>query len=488
MTLRHGLAMLAVIAITRAPTASAESTLSLMYADNGHALQWQLHVAGNNLTALDAQGAMQWSISPSDGAAADCQGITQFTLLVEDANGDGLIDAGIGERARVIVISSWRDGGGWQSAVLTLDVSRPGMHRLLWRRDSASLLRLARLVASPTVVRLPVGGANRDPQHYVVLLGGGLPTPATPSHGARDGAALLMLDAQDGTLLWTGAASGTPDQQLPLLTHGLSGAVTALDLDRDGNADRFYVGDAVATLWRFDVASGRSSRLQLAAGPLARLAAAAAPEGRSLIAAPDVALISPPGVAPWFNVAVGTAQVTGSAGPAVPQALFVLRDRFPYQSLSQADFDHLPPVTAAELPAIDAGVSATAPGYHLDLAGGSVARALTAAGVLLYTQVTGADPLNACAAAAPEVIVKVSAVSALDGTPALDLDGDGQVDTADRAVALPAGAATALDGPQLQADTTADGGLRCRVGVATLAACPRIARLTRRYWRREDAD
>jgi hypothetical protein len=264
--------------------------------------------------------------------------------------------------------------------------------------------------------------------------------------------------------------------------------VTALDLDRDGDADRFYVGDAVAILWRFDVASGRSSSLRLAAGPLARLAAATAPEGRSLIAAPDVALISPAGVAPWFNVAVGTVQVTGGTGPAVAQALFVVRDRHPYQTLSQADFDRLPPVTAAELPAIDAGVPASAPGYHIDLAGGSVARALTAAGVLLYTQVTGADPLNACAAAAPEIIVKVSAVTALEGTATLDLDGNGHVDAADRAVLLPVGAATALDGPQLQADATTDGGLRCRVGAATLAACPRIARLTRRYWRREDAD
>jgi len=488
MTLRHCLAMLALIAITRTPTSWAESTLAMRYAESGHALAWQLQVVGNHVTALDAQGDTQWSISPSDGAAADCQGITQFTLLLEDANGDGLVDAGIGERARVIVTSSWRDGDGWQSAVLALDVSRPGMHRQLWRRDSASLSRLARLVAAPTLVRLHVGGANRDPQHYVVLLGGGLPTPATPAHGARDGAALLMLDALDGTLLWTGAASGTVDQRLPFLTRGLSGAVTALDLDRDGDADRFYAGDAVATLWRFDVAGGRSSGLQLAAGPLARLAAAAAPEGRSIVAAPDVALIAPAGVAAWFNVAVGTVQVAGGTGPAATQALFVLRDRHPYQAFSQADFDRLPTVTAAELPSIDAGVPAAAPGYRIDLAGGSVARALTAAGVLLYTQVTGADPLNACAAATPDVIVKVSAVSALEGTPTLDLDGNGHVDPADRAVALPGGAATALDGPQLQADATAEGGLRCRVGAAMLAACPRIARLTRRYWRREDAD
>ena len=488
MMTRHCLALCVVIAITLGATARAESTLTLAYADDGRATPWQFRVAGNLVSAVDGRGAVQWSVSPSEGTAADCQGITQFTLLTEDGNGDGLVDAGIGEQARLIVTSSWRDGDGWQSAVLALDVSRPGQHRLLWRRDSASLSRLARLVASPTVVRLSLGGANRDPQHYVVLLGGGLPTAATASHGARDGASLLIIDALDGTLLWTGAASGTADQRLPLLTQGLSGAVTALDLDHDGNADRFYAGDAVATLWRFDVAGGPSSGFQLAAGPLARLAAATAPEGRSIVAAPDVALVAPPGVAPWFNVAVGTLQATGGTGPATPQALYVLRDRHPFQALGQADFDRLPPVTAAELPAVDAGVPDAAPGYRIDLAGGSVARALTAAGVLLYTQVTGADPLNACAAAVPAVIVKVSAVSALEGRPALDLDGNGKVDAADHAVTLRVGAATALDGPQLRADAADPGSLQCRVGDATLAACPRFARLTRRYWRREDAD
>jgi Tfp pilus tip-associated adhesin PilY1 len=343
-------------------------------------------------------------------------------------------------------------------------------------------------------VRLRVGNSNRDPQRFVVMLGGGLPTPATSTHGARDGAALLLLDAQDGALLWMAAAAGTADQRIATLTAGVSGAITALDLDRNGSADRLYVGDARASLWRFDIETGTTPVLRLAGAPLAQLEATDAPGARSIVAAPDVALMSSPGIAPWFNVAVGTLRARGTSGASVPQALFVLRDRHPYEPLSQDAYDRLTPVTADALPVAagttsgEAALPAAAPGYRIDLAGGSVARAITAGGVLLYSQVTAGDPLNACAAATPTVIVSVAAVSALDGHAALDLDASGRIDAGDRRVALPSGSANAFDSPRLDHDDATPGRLRCRVGTATLGTCPSLARLTRRSWRREDAD
>jgi Tfp pilus tip-associated adhesin PilY1 len=485
-----------VLALTAVSHAHAEATVTIRYATNAVPSLWRVQVEGNRVTATDAQGAMQWSASPSNGVAPDCAGVTQLTPVLEDANGDGLIDAERGEQARLVVSSSWRDGGGWQSAVLALDVSRPGESRQLWRRDGDALTRLARLVAAPTVVRLRVGRSNRDPQHFVVLLGGGLPTPATSTHGARDGAALLMLDAEDGALLWAAAAAGSVDQRIATLNAGVSGAVTALDLDRDGFADRLYVGDARASLWRFDVVPGTAPGLRLAGGRLAQLAAAYAPDSRSIIAAPDIALQASPGVAPWFNVAVGTVRTSGASGPSATQGLFVLRDRHPFEALTQGVYDRLSPVTANQLPgaATTSGDTATvipvsAPGYRIDLPGdGLVARPITAGGVLLYSQVTAGDPLNACAAATPLVIVSVGAVSALDGRVALDLDANGRVDPGDRSVELAAGSAGAFDGPRLESDAATDGGLRCRIGTASLATCPHIARLSRRYWRREDAD
>jgi hypothetical protein len=482
--------------LTAASRVQADAGVTLPYAGNTGLALWKAHVEGNLVVATDGQGAMHWSLSPSNGVAPDCAGVTQLTPVFEDANGDGLIDAERGERARLIVSSSWRDGGGWQSVILALDVSRPGESRLLWRQDGDALTRLARLAAAPTVVRLRVGTSNRDPQHFVVLLGGGLPTPATSTQGARDGAALLVLDALDGALLWTAAASGPVDQRIATLNAGISGAVTALDLDRDGSADRLYVGDARASLWRFDVVTGTAPGLRLAGGRLAQLAAADAPDARSIIAAPDVALVTPPGVAPWFNVAVGTVRTHGASGPSAIQGLFVLRDRHPFEALTQDFYDRLSPVTASQLPAAvstsgdtTAAVPVSAPGFRVDLSGdGGVARAITAGGVLLYSQVTAGDPLNACVASTPVVMVSVGAVSALEGHAALDLDANGRIDTGDRGVELPAGSTSAFDGPRLERAATADDRLRCRVGTVTLASCPPIARLTRRYWRREDAD
>ena len=484
-----GIAVSAMLALAFTGRAQAGGVTVIPYATDAGPALWHVQVAGTHVESVDASGKPQWSVSPSNGAAADCAGVIQYTLLLDDTNADGLVDTGRGEHARLYVSSSWRDGAGWQSAVLALDVSRPGTPQLLWRHDADELPRLGRLVAAPTILRLRLDGTNRVPPGPVVLLGGGLPTPATSGHGARDGAALLMLDAIGGTVLWTMAASGKANQHLPALTAGISGAVTALDLNHDGLTDRLYVGDADASLWRFDLAGGRGRAAFLAGGRLARLADPSVPLGRSLIAAPDVALIATPGIAPWFNVAVGTVQATGATVAAVSQGLFVLRDRHPFDALGQDDYDGLAPVAAADLPATADAVADSAPGFRIDVGGaGILARALTTAGVLLYTQVSGADPLNACAAATQIVIVKVSAVSALDGHTALDLDANGRVDAADRAVALPVGKADPLDGVRLEPVADAARGMGCRIGTALLSACPRIARLTRRYWRREDAD
>ena len=429
------------------PAAQALQAVTLAYSNPADS--WQLRVSGAYVTATDSAGVQRWSLSPSERAAQDCDGVTQLVLHAQ------------GQRALLVITSSWRNGEGWDSAVMVLDVSEPAPPRTLWRKDNGNLAPLARLVSEAALGAGILGTTSSS----VVLLGAGLSTPATRTHGARPGAALLALD------LDTGREISFPTQAT--FTTGLSGAITALDLDRDGRTDRLYVGDAQATLWRFDLQHDASTNATpITGGPIARLAAPTSPDARSIVAAPDVTRYAPPGVAPWLNIAVGTTYVGSGISP-VTQGLFVLRDRHPDTPLTQAQFDALPIATAASLQG----------GYAQDIGtDGIIARAMTAAGVLLYTQVQG-DALNTCSSPGT-LLVKATAIKSDTGTVITDAtDGTPMKSRVlrrrDGSVPSP------FDAPAL---LPAGNGYRCGIGDLPFEACPPIPRISRRAWRREDAD
>jgi hypothetical protein len=404
----------------------------------------------------------RWSVSPSDRAAQDCDGVTHLALDLQDSNGDGRINAAQSERARLMVTSSWRNGEGWDSAVLALDVSEPAPPRTLWRKDNGNLAALARLVAEPALG----AGVNGNTASSMVLLGAGLPTPATSTHGARSGTALLALDVD------TGRDVPLPTQAA--FTAGLSGAITALDLDRDGHTDRLYVGDAEATLWRFDFddSAATNAAAKAVGGAIARLAAPTHPNARSILAAPDVTRFAPSRVAPWFNIAVGTTYVGTGTSP-VSQGLYVLRDTQPYAHLTQAQFDALPIATPANL------LGGYAESIGTD---GIIARAMTAAGVLLYTQVQG-DALSTCTSPG-SIIVKATAIQADTGTAIPDAN-DGLPMKARELRRRDGSSPSPFDAPALQPNGSS---YRCGIGDLPFDACPAIPRIKRRAWRREDAD
>ncbi len=485
------LALLWLLALLPGLSGQAGTDLSIRYTRPPHAAPLHIGVSGRTISAGDGTGVLAWTYLAGDPAAANegCAGTAYLSLLREDRNGDGYIDTATGERARLFISASWQDGGNQHATLIALDISRPGAPRQLWQQTDASLPDLAVLATAPTVTRLRIGRDNRDAQQQVLLLGAGLPRPATATQAGRDGARLYALDAQDGRVLWSaGADAGS--QRFPSMRSAFAAGVTALDLSADGYADRLYVGDWGAALWRFDLHSGNAASELMAGGVLAQLADPLHPSARGFLAAVDVAPVVVAGAAPWFNLGIGS---VATAPGNTAQSLFVLRERQPFQSLTQAAFDALPPVQATDLfaltPTTGAALSPDAPGFRIDLGTDQVvARTLTADNVLLYTQVSGGlPPLGSCSTTPQTVLVKVSAVSAVDGRIALDLNADTHRDAADLALALPSGTPPTA-GLSLTATEPGATRTRCSVGDTVLAACPPLPRLKRTFWRREDAD
>ena len=90
-------------------------------------------------------------------------------------------------------------------------------------------------------------------------------TGSTTSFTRSKGRAIFIVDAFDGTVIWqasagvttatTTAASGRTVKKLnvPDMSCAIPSDVTVLDKNRDGFADRVYVGDTCGQMWRLDI-------------------------------------------------------------------------------------------------------------------------------------------------------------------------------------------------------------------------------------------
>lgn len=335
---------------------------------------------------------------------------------------------------------------------------------------SAPLLAAAADCRRPAPLLLRVRFAEETPRE--VLL------ESTVSHGLR------LLDPATGSELWSAGAGAGNTQQIAGMDAAFGTSLTAVHLDADGLHDRLYAGDRAGRLWRFDLHAGARPSAWMHATLLADLGAPGG--GRGFIAAPDITRIGTADARTWLNIAIGTANTTGT--PRADHRFYVLRDALdaavPAAPLTEADLEPLlPPLGLA---------NGNAHGYYLQLGAAQVlARALTLDGRIHFTVVeNGHNLLAGCAIGTlPTTVVQmsVSVLRAVDGAVAAVGNG-GRNDQHDLrqalARAMPASAAVEL----AATPGRADGRLSCQVDAEPLPDCFLDTRPRRSWWRREDAD
>lgn len=476
------------------------------------------------LQATDAaSGRTLWTFQPSERAASGGaeNALSGIRVLRFDADSDGVIDIGSGDK--VWLYFGMRRGA---RVYYALDVTERAEPRVLWKAGPDVLAGLGETWSTPTIARVRIAGAAQNGEHFVLILGGGYDDVAS-----RSGHRVFIVDAATGHLLWYAGGpggDGTPDLALPAMTHAIPARVAALDTDGDGFTDRLYTADVGGQLWRFDLWNGQRRSALATGGVLASLgtgdsvpsgaAPAASADARRFFSAPDVALIQPRGTDAYYNLAIGSGDGGSVASTGIHDRFYAIRDREPFTKRTQSSYDDAAPIHDADLVDISASpagsrVPRDAPGWKMDLqsSGGwsgekVLAEALTVNGVILFTTY---EPF--AASGSPGCFVggtnRVYAVRVDTATPALDLDDDTRISSADLSMPI---AQRGLPGelsmrlvPRPHAPSGAPGGpandptvpdqtpaptQQCFVGEERLSLCVPLQTLVRTFWRRESVN
>ena len=470
--------------------------------------------ADGTVRATDsATGATLWSFMAPEAVAARERGLTGLIspprLLRFDANGDGALDVGDGDR--VWLYFGLRRAGPFYYA---LDISDPSRSRVLWKRGADSLDGLADAWSPPAIARVRISGAAQNGEHFVLIVGGGYAN-ATP---ANAGNRIFMLDAATGQPLWSAGGLGpdqTPDLLLEKMIHPVPAGVAVLDVDGDGYADRFYAVDLAGQVFRFDVWNGNARTELVTGGMFADLSApvgSVPPENGTarFFNKPDLALILPRTGAPYYNLALGSGDADGTAPPLVPNRFYSIRDSKVFTALTQLAYDGLAPILATDLiditPDVNAPVPRDAKGWRLDLAPPDVlalgeqvlSESITVNKVVLFTTFQPSCDETGSS--------RVYAVRVDTGTAAVDLDSDGEITPSDRSLEIsdagpPAAASIEIadpsaggtihpptapppDDPGAPQPPPSNETVQCLVGTRVLKTCVRFSPLRRTYWQR----
>ncbi len=126
--------------------------------------------------------------------------------------------------------------------------------KLLWRIEGGSgdYTKLGQTWSKPQVVKMWVKSGSDSYRKDVLIFAGGYHTDQDSSFGVSGyGNAIFVVDADDGSLIWSASDSGA-DLNFTDMVYPIPSDLAALDSDGTGVVDRIYFGDMGGQVWRID--------------------------------------------------------------------------------------------------------------------------------------------------------------------------------------------------------------------------------------------
>lgn len=140
--------------------------------------------------------------------------------------------------------------------IYAFDVSDPTKPpTFLWSKTNVDIPELGQTWSQPKLALVKGHTDLSGNPIPVVIMGGGYdPAEDTDPVAAADtmGRAIVVLDAIDGSTVWTACKSGCT-ATVSAMTYAIPSDITLLDRDGDGYTDRLYTGDLGGNIWRADI-------------------------------------------------------------------------------------------------------------------------------------------------------------------------------------------------------------------------------------------
>jgi len=140
--------------------------------------------------------------------------------------------------------------------IYAFDVSDPTKPPVfLWSKTNANIPELGYTWSQPKLALVKGHTDVSGNPIPVVIMGGGYdPAEDTDPVAVADtmGRAIVVLDAFDGSKVWTACPSGCTTT-VATMTYAIPADITLLDRNGDGYTDRLYTGDLGGNIWRADI-------------------------------------------------------------------------------------------------------------------------------------------------------------------------------------------------------------------------------------------
>jgi type IV pilus assembly protein PilY1 len=362
----------------------------------------------------------------------------EVRILKFDVDQNGVVEPSEGDK--VFLYFGMGRGGRNYYAIEVTDKDNP---RYLWTRTPAQLGKLGETWSAATLTRVNINGATQNNQKLVLVFGAGYDNSQDNVDYNTDniGNAIYMIDATSGNLLWSASDTGAT-RNVAAMIHSIPSNISVLDLDGDTFADRMYASDTGGRVFRFDIFNGQAAASLVNGGMIADLGAAplSAPrpraESRRFYNAPDVALMKRRGKSAFFNIALGSGYRGHPLNEEIHDRFYSVRDYTPFIKLTQTAYNSLTPIRDSDL--IDVTDDATptmadnAPGWKIELRlpnGWEGEKVLVESRTLdnkvfFTTYLPSAAGANTCSAAAGAGTNRAWVISAYDGAPVIEQDGD----------------------------------------------------------------
>ena len=258
-------------------------------------------------------------------------GTTAFWF--NDLDGDGLLydtSGNLDSGEHVYLYLTMRRGG---NNIYALDVTNRSAPVLKWviKGGEGDFTKLGQTWSQPKVAKVKFNGADRQ----VLIFGGGydVDQDGYTERSADDvGNAIYMVDASTGERLWWSSATGS-NKNIGSMSYSIPAGVTAIDVDTDGYTDRFFAADMGGQILRFDINSSNTgaSNFISGAGVIANLATSGSSAGhRRFYSAPDIALMTPRGKAPFLTISIGSGFRADPVLKTNSDRFYMIRDYFPF--------------------------------------------------------------------------------------------------------------------------------------------------------------